>query len=118
VLERQPDYQRIRQKSRLLGIPMVDETLVRQTADGSVRTEVVRGPNAGGTIHISFRPDGPDATFVYATVQLPLAGWKRRLEPLFALALGRLTEQTLAEDRFDLEIRGYAPPRLELVRAA
>ncbi len=56
-----------------------------------------------------FEPAG-ESTWIVATAVAPVRGLKRLLRPLLAVALRKLGEQALEEDRADLEEGNYQPP--------
>jgi len=114
ILSQERGEQRIEQTVKMLGLTLKDELVVRQLPDGSVLETVVAGTNLGGSIHIGFREDGTNATFVYLTVRVPAEGWKARVAPLLKVGLLLAANQTLAEDRRDLEAGNYYPKMSEV----
>jgi hypothetical protein len=97
------DACRFRKTIRVLGIPVVDEVVLRRQGDGSITEDSVAGPSTGMRLVSRFRAEGPDLTATTLTVELPVPGLKRLVAPLLRrLVLRRLT-RALDEDRRDLE---------------
>src|SRR4029077_4209244 len=97
------DQRRFRKTIRILGIPVVDEVVLRRQADGSITEDSVAGPSTGMRLFSRFRADGADLTATTLTVEMPVRGLKRLATPLLRrFVLLRLTK-ALDEDRRDLE---------------
>ena len=94
---------RFRKTIRILGIPVVDEVVLKCQPDGSITEDSVAGPSTGMRLVSRFRVDGPDLTATTLTVEMPVRGLKRLAAPVLRrLVLWRLTK-ALDEDRRDLE---------------
>ena len=97
------DQLRFRKTIRVLGIPVVDEVVLRRQPDGSITEDSVAGPSTGMRLVSRFRAAGPDLTATTLTVEMPVRGLQRLAAPLLRrLVLRRLTK-ALDEDRRDLE---------------
>ena len=99
---------RFRKTIRVLGIPIVDEVVLRRQADGSITEDSVAGPNTGMRLVSRFRADGPDRTDTILTVEMPLPGLKRLVAPLLRRFVLRQLTKALDEDRRDLESGRYS----------
>ena len=87
------DECRYRRRIRVLGIPIVDEVVLRRAADGSITEDFVAGGSAGMKLVSRFQADGPEATTAMVTVELPLHGLRRLAAPFLRLiALRRLAK--------------------------
>jgi hypothetical protein len=102
------EERRFRKTIRVLGIPIVDEVVLRRQTDGSITEDSVAGPNTGMRMISSFRPDGPDLTTTTLTVEMPVPGLKKLVAPLLRSFVLRRLQQALEEDRRDLESGHYA----------
>jgi hypothetical protein len=102
------DECRFRKTIRILGIPVIDEVVLRRQADGSITEDSVAGPSTGMRLVSRFRADGPDLTATTLTVEMPLPGFKRLVAPLLRRLVLRRLIRALDEDRRDLE-RGQYP---------
>jgi hypothetical protein len=110
VLASEPTRARFTQVVKLLGFKQRD--LFERTIDddGSIHDVSVEGFNKGGSIDATFKSrqkEGRDGTDVNLTVKLPvprLMGW---LAPVLEKQVRREVTTALAEDKFDLEQRGY-----------
>ena len=101
------DDQRFRKTIRILGVPVVDEVVLRRQPDGSITEDTVAGPSVGMRFTNRFESVGPARTAVTSTVELPVSGAKRLVTPLLRrMILQRLTK-ALEEDRQDLESGRY-----------
>jgi hypothetical protein len=94
---------RFRKTIRILGIPIVDEVVLKHQPDGSITEDSVAGPSTGMRLVSSFRADGPQRTSTTLTVQLPVRGLKWLAAPWLRLMIGRRLARALDEDRRDLE---------------
>jgi len=115
ILAQEQRRARFVQEVKLLGIRQRDvfERVVRD--DGSMLDTSVEGFNQGGTLEFHFRPEaraGRDGTCVDITIRLPLPPLIGRLlhAPLRA-QIRRELRAAAAEDKHDLEVRGYPAPR-------
>ena len=97
---------RFRKTIRFLGIPIVDEVVLRREPDGSIVEDSVAGPSTGMRLTSSFRADGPEVTTTL-TVHMPVPGSKRLTVPWLRLFIARRLTRALDEDRRDLEAGGY-----------
>ena len=98
---------RFRKTIRILGIPVVDEVVLRRQADGSITEDSVAGPSTGMRLVSHFRADGPDLTATTLTVEMPVRGLKRLAAPLLKRFVLRRLTKALDEDRRDLESGRY-----------
>ena len=98
---------RFRKTIRILGIPVVDEVVLRRQADGSITEDSVAGPSTGMRLVSRFRADGPDLTATTLTVEMPVRGLKRLAAPLLKRFVLRRLTKALDEDRRDLESGQY-----------
>jgi Polyketide cyclase / dehydrase and lipid transport len=97
------DERRFRKTIRILGIPVVDEVVLRRQADGSITEDSVGGPSTGMRLVSRFRADGPELTATTLTVEIPVGGLKRLAAPLLRRFILRRLTKALDEDRHDLE---------------
>jgi hypothetical protein len=98
---------RFRKTIRILGIPIVDEVVLKRQPDGSITEDSVAGPSMGMRLVSSFRADGPGGTTTTLTVQMPVRGLKWLAAPWLRLLIARRLTRALDEDRRDLEGGGY-----------
>jgi hypothetical protein len=105
IVEQTPGRVRIRQTVPVIG---TDDMEVTSGADGSVTQRNIAGPNAGLTITVRFRADGPDATELVANLSMPVSGWKALLRPVLRVMLRAIGRGALREDKQDIE-SGYHP---------
>ena len=98
---------RFRKTIRILGIPVVDEVVLRRQADGSITEDSVAGPNTGMRLVSRFRADGSDRTATTLTVEMPVRGFKRLAAPLLKRFVLRRLTKALGEDRRNLESGRY-----------
>jgi hypothetical protein len=109
-------HARFVQEVRLLGIRQRDvfERVVRD--DGSMLDTSVEGFNKGGTLEVRFQPqtrDGRAGTQVDVTIRLPLPPLVGRLlRGVMCAQIRRELRAAVAEDKYDLEVRGYPAPAL------
>jgi hypothetical protein len=97
------DERRFRKTIRVLGLPVVDEVVLRRQADGSITEDSVAGPSTGMRLISHFRADGPNRTATTLTVEMPVPGLKRLVAPLLRRFVLRRLTKALDEDRRDLE---------------
>jgi len=111
ILESNPQSARYVQEVKLLGMLQRDVFERRFGADGAMVDTSVEGFNRGGSIAFRFRPELRDAragTDVEITVRLPLPPVIGPLiRPLLEWQIGRELRAAAAEDKYDLEVRGY-----------
>ncbi|MCW5657553.1 MAG: SRPBCC family protein [Burkholderiaceae bacterium] len=116
VLLQEPGRARFVQEVRLLGIRQRDvfERVVR--ADGSMIDTSIEGFNKGGTLEFHFHGDARDGragTRVDVTIRLPLPPViGRLLRGVLCAQIRRELRAAVAEDKYDLEVRGYHAPAL------
>ena len=97
------DERRFRKTIRILGVPIVDEVVLRRQGDGSITEDSVAGPSTGMRLISRFGADGPELTTTTLTVEMPLRGLKRLAAPLLRRLVFRRLTKALDEDRRDLE---------------
>jgi hypothetical protein len=97
------EVRRFRKTIRILGIPVVDEVVLRRQPDGSITEDCVAGHSAGMRLVSRFRADGPELTATTLTVQMPVRGLKRLAAPWLRFVIARRLSKALDEDRRDLE---------------
>lgn len=111
ILETGPQSARYVQEVRLLGIRQRDVFERRFGPDGSMTDTSVEGFNRGGSLAARFHSEVRDArsgTDVELTVRLPLPPLIGVLiKPLLEGQIRREVRAALAEDKRDLEVRGY-----------
>lgn len=98
---------RFRKTIRILGIPIVDEVVLKRQPDGSITEDFVAGPSRDMRLVSSFRADGPQRTATTLTVQMPVRGMKWLAAPWLRLLIARRLTRALDEDRRDLEGGSY-----------
>jgi hypothetical protein len=102
---------RYEQVVRLLGLAQRDVFERRFDPDGTMTDTSVEGFNRGGSLQACFRPgfrNGRPGTEVTVTVRLPLPPLVGPLlRPLLEAQVRRELRTALAEDKNDLEVRGY-----------
>jgi len=110
------------QKVRLLGITQRDVFEREIAPDGlSMVDRSVEGFNQGGSIDYSFsasKKDGRDATQVGVTVRLPVPRFMGLLSGVLEGQVRRELLAAVAEDKRDLEVRGYPVMKLRAAMAA
>lgn len=120
ILEQGPQGVRFTQEVRLLGLRQRDVFERRFGADGTMTDLSVEGFNRGGSLHVGFRPErrgDVEGTCVGITIRLPLPPLVGGLvRPLLEAQLRRELRAAAAEDKHDIEQRGYpaaaaTPPR-------
>lgn len=113
VLHQSPRRARYVQQVRLLGIRQRDVFEREFGADGSMTDTSVEGFNQGGSIHFEFRAETRGAqagTVVKVTIRLPLPPVIGGLiRPLLEGQVRKELLAAVAEDKHDLEVRGYTP---------
>lgn len=111
ILRQGPSSARFVQHVRLLGIRQRDVFERSFEPDGSMLDVSVEGFNKGGSVAIDFRPGRRGAaagTLVTITVKLPLPPLIGPLiKPLLESQIRREVRAAAAEDKHDLEVRGY-----------
>ncbi|HUS65266.1 MAG TPA: hypothetical protein VMZ28_12015 [Kofleriaceae bacterium] len=105
IVEQEPGRVRIRQTVPVIG---TDDMEITSSPDGAVTQRNIAGPNVGLVIAVQFRADGPNATELTATLNMPVSGWKALLKPLLKVMLRSIGRGALREDKQDLE-SGYQP---------
>lgn len=118
VLEQGPrvgvDPARYEQRVRLLGITQRDVFERRFTSDGRMVDISVEGFNRGGSLSFRFtaeRRGAVDGTRVGITIRLPLPPLVGPLlRPLLEAQVRKEVAAAAAEDKQDIEVRGYRPP--------
>ena len=113
VLHQSARRARYVQQVKLLGIRQRDVFEREFGAEGSMTDTSVEGFNKGGSIHYEFRAEtrGVRAgTMVEVTVRLPLPPVIGGLiRPLLEGQVRKELLAAVAEDKHDLEVRGYTP---------
>jgi hypothetical protein len=107
ILSDQNGVCHFKQEVTLMRMKQVDEIIQKRLADGSLDSEVIAGTNLGMRIRQSFSPIEGNATAVRLQIDTPVSGIKRLLKPLFKAAVLSTVRKAFAEDRIDLEERGY-----------
>ncbi|HEV8690920.1 MAG TPA: hypothetical protein VGQ91_11530 [Ideonella sp.] len=123
VLQQSPRRARYVQEVKLLGIRQRDVFEREFGADGSMTDTSVEGFNKGGSLHFEFSAETRESragTLVGVTIRLPLPPVIGGLiKPLLAGQVRKELLAAVAEDKFDLEQRGYTPrARTVLAEAA
>ena len=98
---------RFRKTIRILGIPIVDEVVLKRQPDGSITEDSVAGPSTGMRLVSSFRADGPQSTATTLTVQMPVRGLRWLAAPWLRSMIAQRLTKALEEDRRDLESGRY-----------
>lgn len=108
---------RYEQRVKLLGITQRDVFERRFTGDGRMVDTSVEGFNRGGSLSFRFTPErrGPvDGTRVDITIRLPLPPLVGPLlRPLLEVQVRKEVAAAAAEDKHDIEVRGYRPARAD-----
>lgn len=111
VLESGPRSARYEQRVKLLGITQRDVFERCFTADGRMVDTSVEGFNRGGSLSFRFVPEprgAADGTRVDITIRLPLPPVIGPLvRPLLEAQVRKELAAAAAEDKYDLEVRGY-----------
>jgi hypothetical protein len=122
ILDQTPRRARFAQEVKLLGIRQRDVFERQFGADGSMTDTSVEGFNKGGSLHFDFRPEtreSRDGTVVGVTIRLPLPPVIGGLvRPLLEGQVRKELLAAVAEDKFDLEQRGYRPKVREPIAQA
>jgi hypothetical protein len=98
---------RLRKTIRILGLPIVDEVVLKRQPDGSITEDSVAGPSTGMRLVSSFRAEGPERTATTLTVQMPVRGLTWLAAPWLRSLIARRLTRALDEDRRDLESGKY-----------
>jgi hypothetical protein len=61
-------------------------------------------------VEFRFVDAGEGSSWILATAEAPVRGWKKLVKPLLEPALRAIGEKALEEDRADLEEGNYQPP--------
>ncbi len=92
---------RFRKTIRILGVPIVDEVVLKRQPDGSITEDSVAGPSTGMRLVSSFHADGPQRTATTLTVHMPVRGSKwlavQWLRLLIARRLARACDEVLRD---------------------
>ncbi len=106
---------------RLLGRRMRDVYVREFEPDGTMLDTAISGPNKGATLMFRFTSSSLASavgTVVEINVRLPLPRFIGSLvKPLLRAQVRRAVQRAVAEDKFDLEIRGYVPAQRGLAPA-
>lgn len=97
------DKCRFRKATRILGIRIVDEVVLKRQEDGSITEDSVAGPGTGMRLVSRFRAEGPELTATTLTVEIPARGLRSLAAPLLRRLVLRRLSKALEEDRRDLE---------------
>lgn len=115
VLQQSAARARYVQEVTLLGIRQRDVFVREFGADGSMTDTSVEGFNKGGSLHFRFTPQlrgNAPGTEVEITIRLPLPPLVGALiAPLLVRQVRREVAAAAAEDKSDIEVRGYPPVR-------
>lgn len=98
---------RYEQRTRILGVPLIDRCEMSFVDGGRLINRNVSGPGSGMITTFAFADVQGQATRVDVSIQVPLVGLKRILRPFLSNAIERGFRAALEEDRIDLEVRGY-----------
>jgi len=111
VLQRGPRGARFVQEVKLLGLRQRDVFERSFDADGAMTDLSVEGFNRGGSLRFTFQPErraGAEGTNVGITIRLPLPPLVGGLiRPLLEAQVRRELRAAAAEDKHDIEVRGY-----------
>jgi hypothetical protein len=115
ILQTSPRRARFVQEVKLLGIRQRDVFEREIEPDGSITDTSVEGFNKGGSLCFRFAPksdaQGRAGTEVAITIRLPLPPLVGPLlRPLLEQQVRREVRAAAAEDKHDIEVRGYAAP--------
>jgi hypothetical protein len=115
VLSQGERQARFVQQVKLLGIRQRDVFERQVAADGMSMVDTsVEGFNQGGSLTFRFAPgtqSGREATCVGVTIRLPVPRFLGLLAPLLEAQVRRELLAAVAEDKHDIEVRGYPPGR-------
>lgn len=107
VLSQSPTGARYVQEVKLLGIRQRDVFERHILPDGTIHDRSVEGFNKGGELRFGFAPEGT-GTRVHVLIRVPLPPVVGGLiRPLLEKQVRRELDAAIAEDRYDLEVRGY-----------
>lgn len=113
ILHQSPRRARYVQEVKLLGIRQRDVFEREFGADGSMTDTSVEGFNKGGSLHFGFTAESRGAragTRVSVTIRLPLPPVVGgMIKPLLEGQIRKELLAAVAEDKHDLEVRGYRP---------
>lgn len=113
LLQRDGPRVRYAQEVTLLGIRQRDVFVREFDPDGTMVDTSVEGFNRGGSLRFRFRPEthaGIAGTDVCIEISLPLPPLVGPLvRPLLASQIRREVAAAAAEDKHDIEVRGYRP---------
>jgi hypothetical protein len=93
----------------LLGLRQRDVFERTIADDGSMRDVSVEGFNQGGSLDFTFTSDG-GGTRVDICIRLPVPAPLALLRPLLQAQIRRELRAAAAEDKHDIEVRGYPGP--------
>lgn len=114
MLEDGPRTVRYVQRVKLLGITQRDVFERRFEPDGAMVDTSVEGFNRGGSLRFTFTPELRErraGTDVQITIRLPLPPLVGGLlRPLLEAQVRREVAAAAAEDKADIEVRGYRMP--------
>lgn len=97
------------QEVRLLGLRQRDVFERTIEEDGSMRDVSVEGFNQGGSLDFRFMPEA-GGTRVDIHIRLPLPAPLALLRPLLQAQVRREVRAAAAQDKHDIEVRGYPTP--------
>ncbi len=107
---------------RWLGLHMRDVYVREFEPDGTMLDTAISGPNKGATLMFRFTSSSLASTVgtvVEINARLPLPRIIGPLvKPLWRAQLRRAVQRAAAEDKYDLEVRGYTPVQRPLAAAA
>lgn len=113
VLQQSGQRARYTQEVTLLGIRQRDVFVREFEPDGTMVDTSIEGFNKGGSLRFSFRPEtrsGAAGTDVRIEIRLPLPPLVGPLiRPLLVGQIRREVAAAAAEDKHDIEVRGYRP---------
>jgi hypothetical protein len=113
ILSQSANRARYVQEVKLLGIRQRDVFERDIAPDGSITDTSVEGFNKDGSLRFRFQPqsrDGREGTCVGIVIRLPLPGPLFWLGGLLKAQVRREVSAAAAEDKRDIEVRGYRPP--------
>ena len=120
VISQGPRRARYVQEVRLLGIKQRDVFEREFEPDGTMIDTSVEGFNQGGSLSFRFTSalrEGRDGTQVQVTIRLPIPPLLGFLRPLLEAQVRRELLAAVAEDKHDIEVRGYPQVRQASVEA-
>jgi hypothetical protein len=111
ILQRGRQRARFVQEVRLLGLTQRDVFEREIGPEGTMTDTSIEGFNKGGSLVFRFEPEqrgGARGTAVTITIRLPLPPLVGGLvRPLLEAQVRRELRAAAAEDKFDIEVRGY-----------